>query len=159
MPGKERNELMNRSLNSNLKRTALAMTLLVSWIAGSLALSSGNIPGAHADYLFPPSISASPPYPMSLGEDVSGSHFTPGGTVDVWLVVYGGASAGYTQTVATSSNCSGRSNYCFMGGTISTYLYPNLSLCQQDMWAIAYDESTQTWSNEPYLGWCNPMDF
>jgi hypothetical protein len=128
----------------NVKRI-IPMLLLV----GSLALSPVVIPAAHADYLgYPPTISVSNPWTTSRILYITGSNFTPGGTVDVWLVVSGGASVGYTQTVATTRSGSGR--YWFLGGTISTSV--TSSVCDQDEWAIAYDESSHTWSNEPSAG-------
>jgi hypothetical protein len=144
-PEKERHDMLNV-----LKRTALTTTVVGGLVLGAVI----TLPASHAAAATPPTITVTN---LSDGSNqLTGSGFTPGGTVD--LVVTTPSGYIYARYVTTASPgrpiwyCSPMLRQCwivgyFGGGTINFTWY--ISACGNTApWKIlAYDVSTLTFSN------------
>jgi hypothetical protein len=122
----------------NLKRATLFLALAVGGVVATTALS----PSTRAAYATP-SISAQYAFPSM---HVTGSNFTPGGSVFVEVLDPNLNVVGTTTTTATAYG--GCTRYvCAPGGNIdTTVLAPSVPLIRP-VYVIAYDYGSGTESN------------
>jgi hypothetical protein len=149
---------MTITLRSTLKRTALILTMAVA----GLTVATQAVPAAHAATASTPSITAQAAYSFYSDNtftpfiEVQGSHFTPGGSVNIeildsnWNLIF-------SRTVSTSIqlHCqlvNGRPICYVTGGTFNQWFaFPNEPESSTETlhtyYVIARDYSTGLWSN------------
>jgi hypothetical protein len=124
------------------------LTLALAVSLAGLALFAVQAPTTRAAVIGMyngPTISASSPSADTIS--VSGSRFTPGGTVWVWVTPQGGTTESTYAVTATYRSCNPFTGLCSLGGAISVTATTQGCDFTNYYYVQAYDGSSHTYSN------------